>query len=97
MRGWLDLGTLKRVMISLPNSLLQEVDGIVEKENGNRSQFIREAMKLYIAERQKAEIREQMKQGYMEMGQINLELANSDLSVDFGTMLLYEENLAECE
>lgn len=97
MRGWLDLGTLKRVMISLPNSLLQEVDGIVEKENGNRSQFIREAMKLYIAERQKAEIREQMKQGYMEMGQINLELANSDLSVDLGTMLLYEENLAECE
>lgn len=91
------MGTLKRVMISLPNSLLQEVDGIVQRENGNRSQFIREAMKLYIAERQKAEIREQMKQGYMEMGQINLELANSGLTADFGTMLLYEENLAECE
>ena len=84
-------------MISLPNSLLKEVDGIVKKENGNRSQFIREAMQLYIAERQKNELREKMKQGYIEMGQINLELANSAFVADHGAMLAYEENLAECE
>lgn len=33
----------KRIMISLPDYLLQEVDGIVEKENSNRSEFIRQA------------------------------------------------------
>ncbi|AZR71980.1 CopG family transcriptional regulator [Anoxybacter fermentans] len=91
------MGNLKRVMISLPSSLLKEVDGIVKKEHGNRSQFIREAMQMYIAERQKKELREKMKQGYIEMGQINLELANAGFSVDCGMMLAYEENLAECE
>lgn len=91
------MGNLKRVMISLPNSLLQEVDVIVQKENGNRSQFIREAMQMYISERQKKEIREKMKLGYMEMGDINLELANAGFAADLGMIEEYEENLAECE
>lgn len=97
MWGWFRLGNLKRVMISLPHSLLQEVDVIVQKENGNRSQFIREAMQLYISERQKKDIREKMKQGYIDMGEINLELANTGFSVDLGMIEEYEENLAECE
>lgn len=97
MWGWFHLGNLKRVMISLPNSLLQEVDVIVQKENGNRSQFIREAMQMYISERQKKEIREKMKLGYMEMGDINLELANAGFAADLGMIEEYEENLAECE
>ncbi len=84
-------------MISLPNSLLQEVDGIVKKENGNRSQFIREAMQLYIAERQRKELREKMKKGYIAMGAINLELANKGLIADEKSIIVYEENLAECE
>lgn len=97
MWGWFLLGNLKRVMISLPNSLLQEVDVIVKKENGNRSQFIREAMQMYISERQKKDIREKMKHGYMEMGEINLELANVGFAADLGMIEEYEENLAECE
>ncbi|MDF2500762.1 MAG: hypothetical protein K0Q77_1476, partial [Anaerosporomusa subterranea] len=36
---------LKRIMISIPNSLLQEVDGIVAVDKLSRSQFIREAMR----------------------------------------------------
>lgn len=95
--GVVFLGNLKRVMISLPSSLLKEVDGIVQEEHGNRSQFIREAMQLYIAERQKKELREKMKKGYLEMGQINLDLANSGLSADCGMIIAYEQNLAECE
>jgi CopG family transcriptional regulator/antitoxin EndoAI len=62
-------------MISLPDHLLQEVDGIVEKENSNRSEFIRQAMKLYLMERKKRVIRESMQRGYMEMAKINLHIA----------------------
>jgi CopG family transcriptional regulator/antitoxin EndoAI len=62
-------------MISLPDLLLQEVDGIVEKENSNRSEFIRQAMKLYIMERKKRVLRESMQRGYMEMAKINLHIA----------------------
>ncbi|MGV2806338.1 ribbon-helix-helix protein, CopG family, partial [Clostridium perfringens] len=31
----------KRIMISLPDHLLQEVDGIAQLENSNRSELIR--------------------------------------------------------
>ncbi|BCU80475.1 CopG family transcriptional regulator [Polycladomyces abyssicola] len=66
----------KRIMISLPKHLLQEVDGMVAKENSNRSEFIRQAMKLYLQERKKRLIREMMQRGYMEMAKINLNIAS---------------------
>lgn len=56
--------------------MLQEVDGIVEREQSNRSEFIRQAMKLYLTERKKRFIREMMQQGYMEMAKINLNIAS---------------------
>jgi len=87
----------KRIIISLPNSLLQEVDDIVEVEKRNRSEFIREAMKLYIRERRKMQIRENMKKGYREMGSINLALSEMGLDMDVNTLKCYEERLAECE
>lgn len=66
----------KRIMISIPQYLLQEVDGVVEKENSNRSELIRQAMKMYLTERKKRHIRETMKKGYMEMANINLNMAS---------------------
>ncbi|PTX58885.1 CopG family transcriptional regulator/antitoxin EndoAI [Melghirimyces profundicolus] len=70
------LSETKRIMISLPQQLLQEVDGMVEKENSNRSEFVRQAMKLYLYERKKRLIREMMQRGYMEMAKINLNIAS---------------------
>jgi len=72
----------KRIMISLPNHLLQEVDGIVASENRTRSDFIREAMRLYLQEREKRQIRENMQRGYMEMARLNLRLANEALDAE---------------
>lgn len=63
-------------MISIPQNLLQEVDGLVKKENSNRSELIRQAMKMYLRERKKRHIRETMKQGYLEMAKINLRMAS---------------------
>ncbi|AZO96499.1 CopG family transcriptional regulator [Iocasia frigidifontis] len=91
------MGNLKRVMISLPNNLLQEVDGFVQKSSGNRSEFIREAMKLYLQEKRRQEIREQMRAGYLEMSEINLELADEGIKSEANTFQFYEERLAECE
>lgn len=71
-----NLQNTKRIMISLPDQLLREVDGIVEKENSNRSEFIRQAMKLYLMERKKRLLRESMQRGYMEMAKINLHMAS---------------------
>lgn len=69
-------------MISLPQNLLQEVDGMVEKENSNRSELIREAMKLYLLERRKKYIRESMQKGYLEMANINLNLASESFLLE---------------
>ena len=72
----------KRIMISLPQQLLQEVDGMVEKENSNRSEFVRQAMKLYLYERKKRLIREMMQRGYMEMAKINLNIASESFEAE---------------
>lgn len=74
--GVLQLSSTKRIMISLPKNLLQEVDGMVQRDNSNRSEFIRQAMKLYLQERKKRMIREMMQRGYMEMARINLNMAS---------------------
>lgn len=66
----------KRIMISIPQHLLKEVDGVVEKENSNRSELIRQAMKMYLREIKKRHIRETMQRGYMEMASINLNMAS---------------------
>ncbi len=87
----------KRIMISLPESLLKEVDYIVSMEKTNRSEFIREAMKLYIREKNKIELREKMKKGYQEMASINLALAEVGFCLDMSSLENYESEMAECE
>lgn len=69
-------------MISLPNTLLQEVDGIVRQERINRSYFIREAMCMYISELRRRQIREKLQEGYLAMSQINLLLANEAVQAE---------------
>jgi CopG family transcriptional regulator/antitoxin EndoAI len=73
---------LKRIMISIPDSLLQEIDGIVAMEKLSRSQFMRNAMRLYIEDRKRKAIIENMRKGYQEMAAINLTLAEEGLYVD---------------
>ena len=88
---------VKRIMISLPESLLTEVDGLVSSENRNRSEFIREAMKLYIAERKRYTIMEQMKRGYQEMAHINLSLAIEQFDAEEEVQPDYDKRLVECK
>ncbi|HOB20201.1 MAG TPA: ribbon-helix-helix protein, CopG family [Candidatus Atribacteria bacterium] len=91
------MAELKKILVSLPDSLLREVDEIVAIEKKNRSQFIREAMKLYIRERHRIEIREKMKKGYEEMARINAELTEEGFNSDMKTLEVYEAILSECE
>ncbi len=88
---------LKRILITLPDSLLKEVDLLVKLENTNRSEFVRAAMKLYIGEKKKLEFRERMKKGYQEMAGINITLAQMCFDADNEQLIRYEEKLAECE
>ncbi|MBE7051474.1 MAG: ribbon-helix-helix protein, CopG family [Ruminococcaceae bacterium] len=87
----------KKILISLPDSLLDEADSMAYSQNVNRSEFIREAMKLYIKEKKEAEIVRKLKKGYEEMAEINLEYSDFCLEADSRQLQLYEDKLAECE
>ena len=91
------MAELKKILVSLPDSLLREVDEIVAMEKRNRSEFIREAMKLYIRERHRIEIREKMKKGYEEMAKINVELAKVGFESAIEAFVVYEAILSESE
>ena len=91
------LSEQKKILVSLPEVLLDEVDEFAKCERINRSEFIREAMKLYIKEKRRQRINEQMKKGYVQMGKINSEYAELCLKADSEQLQGYEEKLAECE
>lgn len=87
----------KKIMISLPDNLLEEIDNMATSEKINRSMLVREAMKLYIKEKGKIELRERMKKGYEGMAEINLRLAEICLQADNEQQIRYEEWLGEME
>jgi CopG family transcriptional regulator/antitoxin EndoAI len=83
-------------MISLPKSLLAEIDSIVTVENRNRSEFIRDAVANIIQERRtksmREKIQEQMRIGYLEMAQLNLAISRELFNVEQEVFRLYEGN-----
>ena len=87
----------KKILISIPNNLLEELDSIVSSEKTNRSMLVREAMNLYIREKHKIELRDKMRNGYEEMAEINLRLAEGCLGADNDQQCRYEEKLGEME
>ena len=81
----------------MPDTLLDEADSMAYSQNVNRSEFIREAMKMYIREKKKNEIVQKLKKGYEDMAEINLEWADYCFETDCKLQQNYEEKLAECE
>jgi len=78
----------KRIIITVSQNMLAEVDNIKKVESKNRSEIVREAIKFYLGERKKKIMREQMIKGYLEMAEINLRIASENIGV--------EEALASC-
>ena len=92
-----EMARQKKILISIPDSLLDEADNMAYSQNINRSEFIREAIRLYIRDKKKKEIAQKLKKGYEEMGSLNLEYSEYSIVPDNTQMKLYEESLAECE
>ena len=84
----------QRVMVYISRKLLSEVDEICHQERINRSQIVRDAMRMYIMERSKRILREQLKQGYQSMAYLNLMLAEEYSCEE---IFDYERQLAEAD
>lgn len=85
------MAEVKKVLITLPESLLSEVDYLASLDNKNRSEFIREAMQHYLDERRQSELRTQMVQGYSEMADINRRISEEWLETENEVSILQDE------
>lgn len=79
---------MRRVMITLPNTLLREVDGLAANDRVTRSEFIRQAMNRYLQQRRRLDLQQRLKRGYQEMGGLNLALAEEGLALDQESLAL---------
>jgi CopG family transcriptional regulator / antitoxin EndoAI len=71
--------SLQEVMVRLPKNLLNEVDGLVKKENRDLSDFICQATRTYLETKKEEYIQnfyKSMQKGYQEMARINLSIAS---------------------
>ena len=82
-------------MVTVPESLLLELDNIYVAESKNHSEVIREALKLYLGERKRRLVKEQMKKGYLEMADINLTLASESIPAEHEALINCLEKLTE--
>jgi CopG family transcriptional regulator/antitoxin EndoAI len=72
----------EKIEFTLPDSLITEVDTIVQMENSNREDFAKAAFQFYITQKKRIFSKESMKAGYTEMGQINLSLAELGMTIE---------------
>ena len=87
------MSQLKKVLISVPKPLLEEVDSVCSSEKSNRSEFVREAMKCYLQEKRKISLREDLARGYQEMADINLELSDMCFEAENQQFSDYEKKI----
>ncbi|AVP54640.1 CopG family transcriptional regulator [Clostridium tetani] len=87
----------KRVGVSLSETLNNEFNKALKEDSKKRSEFIRELIILYIEDKKKLREIEQMKKGYLEMGKLNLEIAEVGFASDINSLKEYEAKLSESD
>lgn len=92
--GGVDVTGAKKILVSVPCDILEEIESIIKLDNINRSQLIRDAMKFYIGEKKKIHVREQMRRGYLEMAAINLTLAEEGLVAENQAYIYIEKKFS---
>ena len=70
----------RRINVTLPNETIQLIDQIVPK--GDRSRFIDEAVKYYIAETNKTKLKQQLKEGAIRRAERDLNFAEAWFSLE---------------
>ncbi len=70
------MSEVAKITISLAPELLRVTDEIARQDNKPRSGIIREALAMYLKERE----RQEMIRGYREMAELNRELAEATVA-----------------
>lgn len=91
------MSSSKRLVVNLSGTLCSEFDKALKEDCKKRSEFIREAIILYIEEKKKINFIEAMKEGYMEMSELNLEICEMGFCSDIKELKEYEVKLSESD
>ena len=87
----------KKILISISDKLLNEIDITAKNQKTTRSDFIRKAINFYLVENRKNEIREKMKAGYLEMSKINRSITEDGTEGEYEDFISYESKLVGSE
>lgn len=91
------MSSSKKLVVNLSEALCNEFDNALKEDCKKRSEFIREAIILYIEEKKKLNEISQMGKGYIEMAELNIEFAEMGFSCDMADLNEYEAKLAESD
>lgn len=87
----------RKVLVSLPDTLIGQIDAIANAEGVTRSALVRDALCQYLSRRHMVERREQMRRGYEQMARINAAWAQTGLKAEQKILDAYEAMLSESE
>lgn len=87
----------KRLVVSLSDTLYDEFNSALKEDCKKRSEFIKEAIILYIRDKKRLDNISRMEKGYREMAQLNLEFAEMGFARDIRELKEYEAKLSESD
>ncbi len=85
----------KEISLSLPDSLLSEIDFTARLEHNNRNDLIIRIVRSYLKEKRRLELKSAMMEGYLAMAEINLKIANDFIPADEIALYAYENFIGE--
>ncbi|NLB18837.1 MAG: ribbon-helix-helix protein, CopG family [Syntrophomonadaceae bacterium] len=85
----------RKIVVNVSEKMLAEIDQIGGITSRNRSEVVRDAIRLYLKEQRKRDLYEQMRKGYVEMGDINRRIAEECFYGDHEALQSGLEKLAE--
>ncbi|SDH05175.1 CopG family transcriptional regulator / antitoxin EndoAI [Alteribacillus persepolensis] len=65
------MSQFQQIAVELPEDIYSEIEHLTEEE---KNSFFRKVLQEQIKQRKSSDVENQMKQGYLEMAQINIEL-----------------------
>jgi CopG family transcriptional regulator/antitoxin EndoAI len=81
------MSTMRRIIVTMPPDLLQQVEEMAQKLDFNRSQFIRRAVEAFLEEQRRRELRELLKEGYLVNAERDLRIAEEFAHADYETVM----------
>lgn len=91
------MASSKRLVVNLSETLCNEFDRALNEDCKKRSEFIKEAIILYIEEKKRLSEFNEIINGYTEMAQLNIELSEIGFVNDMRELKEYEAKLSESD